>query len=406
MQNAYFLSILLVRASRMFICDMRYLVSLAILYCGYTAAQAQSTKGETRIPKYANEFLKIGVDARAFGMGNAQTAVSNNVTAGYWNPAGLAAASNTTLAPEGSLMHAAYFANIANYNYGGFTVPIDSAGTRRFGMTLIRMGVDNIPNTLQLRQADGSFDFNNVTAFSASDFAAITTYAWRPQNSEHWSFGTNFKVVYRGVGRFANAWGFGLDAGMRYENKGFAFGINATDITTTYTAWTYNTETFYETFIRTGNAIPQNSVELTMPSVRTGLAYDIWMGKHLSLMLAADGIAYFDGKRASSLVKTDKVSVDANFGAELAYKNSAGQKIAFLRGGLNNLQNYDPTSKDFVEALTGQNAAKFEANLRMMPTVGAGFSLKNTQIDYALANIGNLTQNLHSHVISLKFILY
>ena len=38
---------------------------------------------------YANEFLNIGVDAGALGMGTAVIASSQNGTAGYWNPAGL-----------------------------------------------------------------------------------------------------------------------------------------------------------------------------------------------------------------------------------------------------------------------------------------------------------------------------
>ncbi|MEK7253297.1 MAG: hypothetical protein AAB316_01010, partial [Bacteroidota bacterium] len=40
--------------------------------------------------KYSNEFLSIGVSARAQGMGNSVVASIDDVTAGYWNPAGLA----------------------------------------------------------------------------------------------------------------------------------------------------------------------------------------------------------------------------------------------------------------------------------------------------------------------------
>jgi len=342
-------------------------------------------------------------------MGNAQVAVATGVTAGYWNPAGLAAPSYRNLAPELTLMHAAYFANIANYNYGAFTMPIDSAGTKRFGLTIIRMGVDNIPNTLSMRNPDGTFDFSKITSFSASDFSTMLSYAWRPKFGQNpyggLSLGTNFKIVYRGVGRFANAWGFGMDFGARYESRNFSAGVNVSDITTTYTSWTFNTETFYREFVNTGNAIPQNSVEVTLPSVRAGVAYDARFGRRMSLLMTADGVVYFDGRRASSLVKVGGVSIDPAAGMELAYKNFDGKKIAFLRGGIYNIQNYDPTNKEFIEALSGENASSFEPQIKMFPTVGAGFSLKNTQVDYALSNIGNLSQNLHSHVVSLKFIV-
>ena len=62
--------------------------------------------------KYSNEFLNIGVDASAFGRSNAVVASTDDVNSGYWNPAGLLQLENTQL----SLMHASYFANIANYD--------------------------------------------------------------------------------------------------------------------------------------------------------------------------------------------------------------------------------------------------------------------------------------------------
>jgi hypothetical protein len=41
-------------------------------------------------PKYSNEFLSIGVGARALGMSNSCVAGVNDVTSGYWNPQALA----------------------------------------------------------------------------------------------------------------------------------------------------------------------------------------------------------------------------------------------------------------------------------------------------------------------------
>ena len=67
---------------------------------------AQSQTART----YSNEFLNIGVSARALAMGNSVVAQTTDVTSGYWNPAGLSNVHNQQI----SLMHAAYFANIAN----------------------------------------------------------------------------------------------------------------------------------------------------------------------------------------------------------------------------------------------------------------------------------------------------
>src|SRR5271167_1887126 len=51
--------------------------------------------------KYAGEFIAIGVGGRALGLGGAYAALANDVTAGYWNPAGL----SDLAYPQFILMH-------------------------------------------------------------------------------------------------------------------------------------------------------------------------------------------------------------------------------------------------------------------------------------------------------------
>ncbi|MCK5462131.1 MAG: hypothetical protein KAI95_03910, partial [Bacteroidales bacterium] len=68
------------------------------------------------VPKYSNEFLSVGVGARAFGMSHSVVASTRDVTAGYWNPAGLTGIERDL---DISLMHAEYFAGIAKYDYAG-----------------------------------------------------------------------------------------------------------------------------------------------------------------------------------------------------------------------------------------------------------------------------------------------
>ena len=162
-----------------------------------------------------------------------------------------------------------------------------------------------------------------------------------------------------------------------------------TDATNTVNAWTYNTETFKDAFLQTGNTIYENSIEFIRPSLKVGLAYELDMGQKLSMLISADNILYFDGNRAEAIAYGGGISYDPRAGLELAYKNNLGRKVAFLRGGFYNLQN-------------GYNLEGQEATL-LFPTAGVGFLVKNFTIDYALANIGNLSENLHSHIVSLKF---
>ncbi len=96
-------------------------------------------------PKYSNEFLAVGVGARSLGMANSQTAISDDVTSAYWNPAGLA---NQSSDMQIGLMHNEYFGGIAKYDYAGFSMRLDTAAT--IGISVIRMGIDDIPNTINL----------------------------------------------------------------------------------------------------------------------------------------------------------------------------------------------------------------------------------------------------------------
>ena len=70
--------------------------------------------------KYSNEFLNIGVGARAAGMGNTQAALANDVTAGYWNPAGIAHIQGS---PQMGLQHSEMYGSIGKFDYLGFVYP-------------------------------------------------------------------------------------------------------------------------------------------------------------------------------------------------------------------------------------------------------------------------------------------
>src|SRR5579863_953862 len=86
-------------------------------------------------PKYSNDFLDIGVGARSLAMGNSVIASVNDVTSGYWNPAGLMGVTGDI---EIALMHDEYFAGIAQDDYLAASYKFDRNSI--FGLTLIRFG--------------------------------------------------------------------------------------------------------------------------------------------------------------------------------------------------------------------------------------------------------------------------
>ncbi len=351
----------------------RRLILLLLLSCPW----AGKGFAQTIAPKYSNEFLAIGVGARALAMGNAQVAVADDATAGYWNPAGLLAVkSGHSL----SLMHAEYFAGIAKFDYAGFATRIDSASV--LGLSLIRFGVDDIPDTRFLYDANGTVNFDNIRFFSAADYAFMLSYARRVQGLKGLRLGGSVKVVHRNVGKFANAWGFGLDAGAQYRSGKWTFGLMLRDVTTTFNAWTHNSELLQDVYTQTGNEIPESSLELTLPRAVLGGAKSFSISEKFGALLALDLVTTFDGKR-NVLVKTNLASFDPQMGFELSYDD-----LVFLRGGAGHIQKI----KDY----DGSYYTTFR------PNGGLGVRLHKVTIEYALTNIGNQSSAPYSHVFSLK----
>lgn len=343
----------------------------------FVIALCAGISGFAQAPKYSNEFLNIGVGARALGMSNSYITTVNDVTAGYWNPAGLLGIGNQR---QIALMHSEYFAGIAKYDYGAIATRIDSASV--LGLSIVRFGVDNIPNTTELIDANGNVDYNRITTFSATDFALLVSYA-KQLRIPGLRLGANVKIIRRKVGDFAGAWGFGLDAGAQYDYKKWKFAAMARDVTSTFNAWTYNlSDETKEVFVATGNEIPSNSVEVTLPKLLLGGARKFDFTPKISLLAELNLDATFDGKR-NVLLKSDAISMDPHLGLEASYMN-----LIFLRAGIGNYQTY-------TDAI-GKKIHTFQ------PNIGVGVRIKSVYIDYALTDIGDQSVALYSNVFSLK----
>ena len=333
-----------------------------------------------QVAKYSNEFLNVGVSARALSMANANVASANDVTAGYWNPAGLLfQQSNLQL----GLMHAEYFAGIAKYDYIGASKRIDSNSVA--GLSFIRFGVDNIPNTLELVDANGNVDYSRIKSFNAVDVAVLLSYARTMPKLKGVKLGGNFKVIRRKLGDFGGAWGFGLDLGAIYDYKKWRFAAKGRDITGTFNAWSYSlTDEEKNTFEVTGNEIPSNSVEVTVPKLILGASrqFMVWSDR-ISILAELNLVNTFDGKR-NTVIKTNVWSMEPMLGTEIGYKN-----IVFLRGGIGNIQ----------KALNAKGNAY---TTTIQPNIGAGVKYKIFALDYAYTDIGDRSLALYSHIISLK----
>ncbi|MFD2920518.1 PorV/PorQ family protein [Terrimonas rubra] len=356
-----------------------YLYLLLILICG---------RAEAQFRKYSNEFLNIGAGARGLAMGSSQVATSDDGTAAYWNPAGLA---NIKDNPQVNLMHSEYFAGIGKYDFVNIAIP--SANNKRtVAITGLRFAVDDIMNTLFLVEPDGTINYNNIQEFSSADYAFLLSFAQKIKDTEKKkiNFGLNAKVIHRNVGKFARAWGFGLDAGLQIVQNKWRFGIVGRDITSTFNTWAFSfTEREKEALYLTNNDIPVKSTEMTAPRLVLGAAREFKISKKTSLLAEVNTDITFDGKR-NTVIVGDPVSVDPKIGLECNVND-----VFYIRAGINNFQ----------KALADGDTLNQKKVWIYQPSAGAGFKIQNVTIDYAFANLANQSNPLFTHVFSLRLVL-
>lgn len=328
------------------------------------------------VRKYSNEFMNIGVDAAALGMANAVTASTNDVNSGYWNPAGLIGVQDKQI----SLMHASYFANIAQYDYAGFAMPIDNESA--WGLSVIRFGVDDILNTTELIDSEGNIDYNRISLFSTADYGITFSYA-RKLKIPGFQYGVNAKVIRRIIGDFADSWGFGFDAGIQFERNDWKFGLMVRDITTTYNIWNINEDEYNkikDAIPGQNQELPEDS-EITLPKAQLGMSKKFIIRYDYSILAAVNLNMRFE--QTNDIISTNFASIDPAVGLEFGYTD-----LVFLRAGVGNFQN--------VTQLDGTEKVGFQ------PNIGVGFKYKGIQVDYALTDIGDQSVALYSNIFSVK----
>ncbi len=321
--------------------------------------------------------MNIGVDAAALGMSNAVVSQTADVNSGYWNPAGLVNLEDSQL----SLMHASYFANIANYNYAAFAMPLDNRSA--IAISLIRFGVDDILDTTQLIDSEGNINYDRISLFSAADYGLTFSYA-RRLPLDGFSYGVNAKVIRRVIGDFASSWGFGLDAGVQFESRNnWKFGIMARDISTTFNAWAFDKKKLaaIRDAVEGQNQEVPESTELTIPKLQLGISKTFVFNYDYALTTAFDLNVRFE--QNNDIISTSVASINPALGFEFGYTG-----LVFLRAGVGNFQN----------ELQIDNSEK----MSFQPNFGVGFKYRGIHIDYAFTDIGDQSAALYSNIFSLK----
>ena len=332
------------------------------LLSGFPAVMAgQATNQDnTGYGTTSAEVLLLGAGARGAALGGAFSAITSDVSALYYNPAGAA-----LMARPGAMLSTYKYVADTRYSWGGFAIPF-SGGSRAVGVQLGTFGFSNQP-VYTADQPDGTGANYSVN----ETFVGLTL----SQNfSDRFSAGITPKFIFDNLGD-ASGTAFAVDFGTSFHSMlsghpiKFSFVLANLGTNLKYTGTALNSSTPREPLPGEDPVptIPQpsqlRSKDFSLPTIfRVGLAYDLMAGEASRLTLMSDFNQATSNKAGFTV------------GSEFASNRLGGSGFGLaLRGSYsyqpaNNLQVADPAST----ALTG------EENLQGL-AVGGG-------LNYAMGN--------------------
>lgn len=277
-------------------------------------AQSGSTTGTTA-EDFQNQgasgatFTKLWVGARAAAMGGAYTALAEDITALYWNPAGIARLPGI----NAGATHTELFAGITQ-NFIGATMPLSDR--YRVGVSLNEVDYGDIRRTTLTKDANGGNYNANDLAFGVTIAGALT---------DRFAFGATAKYLRNSI-LDLSAEGFAFDASSLYQTDFYHMKIGM-DLTNLGSDRSFEGNSL--TLLANGS--PENSVQrplathmvtsdFPLPLIfRIGAATDVLQGavENQALNLAFEFSTHSDGPEVYNLggeyIWDDMVAVRAGY---------------------------------------------------------------------------------------------
>ena len=174
-----------------------YITSISLALVFAININAQTTKTGTT----AAQVLKFNVGPRAIGMGGAFTAISDDISALYWNPGGTA----NIISSEAFFNHTALYADI-RHDFAAFATNLSGVGT--IGVFASVLSMDEMAvRTIENPEGTGEF-FDYNTLVLGLNFSRFLT--------ENFAIGFNVKFLSENLWHM-NATGLAIDIGTLYK---------------------------------------------------------------------------------------------------------------------------------------------------------------------------------------------
>ena len=310
----------------------------------------------------ASKFLSIGIGPRANAMGAAFSSISNDATAMYWNPAGLASIKDY----QAFFSYTKLFADL-NVDYFGITLPMGEAGTFGFNVTALAIG-DMLVTTENYPEGIGE-------TFSAGSYAFGLSYG--RNITDDFMVGVNIKYIREDIYN-SSASGFGIDIGTIFNTP--FYGIRfASSISNYGSKMKMEGDDLLIRYDANPNAAGNNgnvdanyaTDQYDLPlKLQIGISRDFIFMDDYRFTLAVDGIHPNDNSQS------------VNLGGELSLMNN----LISLRGGYKSL-----FLQDSEEGLTLGVGVNY-----------SGLTVFSVAVDYAFQKYKHLGDT-HSFAISLRF---
>lgn len=239
---------------------------------------AETNNASTGLP-----FLTLGIGGRALGMGEAYTALSEDATGVFYNPAGISWGEENEIL----LMHKLWAFGTST-EFLGSTFHVTGL---TFGLGLNSTTVDDI----EIRQQPGPA----LGTFALHDFAASATISWRVDTSL--SVGITGKFLYEKI-YVDESHGFALDFGARYQlDRSWSLAAALSNLGTM-------------------NALVAEATKLPT-SFRCGGAFRNSISEKYEMTISGDYVKIFDDKGSR-----------VHIGGELAYDNIIALRTGYQFG--------------------------------------------------------------------------
>jgi hypothetical protein len=194
----------------------QFFILILVSICLHANAQLLPKYGDSRSGTTGFQFLKIAPDARSVGMGEAFTAVVNDVSAVYWNPAGLTKLDSSHY--HFQISNTAYFSNV-KLQQVVFAKKLKHSTFVAAHLTYLNSGYMNVATEFAPQGNGQQFNYNNIDA-GLSLAKALT---------DNFSFGFTFKYIQEGIATVKTK-NVVADFGFQYDigkgNTRFAVGIS------------------------------------------------------------------------------------------------------------------------------------------------------------------------------------